>query len=110
LTRGTSGRLTAALLAGLFLLALIMPAPARAQAARTDLRNAKGEAVSTATLTDDPDGVRIVLPLAKLLPGPHGFHVHAIGRCDQPRKGPRRVSDLPLELADRVNEPAGIGA
>ena len=59
MTRGTSGRLTAALLAGLFLLALIMPAPARAQAARADLRNAKGEAVGTATLTDDPDGVRI---------------------------------------------------
>jgi hypothetical protein len=51
MTRGTSGRLTAALLAGLFLLALIMPAPARAQAARADLRNAKGEAVGTATLT-----------------------------------------------------------
>jgi len=54
--------------------------------------------------------VRIVLPLAKLLPGPDGFHLHAIGRCDQHRKGPRRVSDLPLGLADRVNEPAGIGA
>jgi hypothetical protein len=36
---------------GLFLLALIMPAPARAQAARADLRDAKGEAVGTATLT-----------------------------------------------------------
>jgi len=84
MTRGTSGRLTAALLAGLFLLALIMPAPARAQAARADLRNAKGEAVGTATLTDDPDGVRIVLRLAKLLPGPHGLHIHAVGRCDPP--------------------------
>lgn len=78
------GLTTAALSAGLLLHALITPAPAGAQAARADLRNATGETVGTVTLTDDPDGVRIALQLSHLPPGIHAFHIHAIGRCEPP--------------------------
>jgi Cu-Zn family superoxide dismutase len=54
------------------------------QAARAELRNAQGEVVGRATLTADAPGVRIAIEVEKLPPGPHGWHVHAVGRCDPP--------------------------
>jgi superoxide dismutase, Cu-Zn family len=75
---------TVALLVALFVLAPIMSAPARAQAARAELRDTKGNAIGSAALTDDSDGVRIVGRLSGLSPGTHAFHIHAVGRCDPP--------------------------
>ncbi len=77
-----SARLVAAV--GVASLLLSVVAPARAQSARAELRNAQGDRLGTATLTDAPEGVRIHLKLAKLPPGTHGFHIHAIGKCDPP--------------------------
>jgi Cu-Zn family superoxide dismutase len=54
------------------------------QVARAELRNAQGEVVGRANLTPDAQGVRITIEVEKLPAGPHGFHVHAVGRCDPP--------------------------
>ena len=58
----------------------------RAGAATTqvELHNAQGDSVGTATLEAMPEGVKIVLQAAKLPPGQHGLHIHAVGKCEPP--------------------------
>ena len=68
----------------LVVLTFMTPVPALGQAARAEFHNTQGEPVGTATLTDDPEGVRIRLQLSKLPPGTHGIHIHAVVRCDPP--------------------------
>ena len=51
---------------------------------KIDLINAKGRPAGTATLTQTPAGVLINLNVTGLSAGPHGFHIHAAGRCDPP--------------------------
>src|SRR6476620_2131154 len=48
------------------------------------LKNAKGESVGEAKLTQTPNGVLIQATLSKLPAGEHGFHIHAIGKCEPP--------------------------
>jgi len=64
--------------------ALVVYGQASAQAAKAELYNAQGEKVGSATLTDGRGGVKIVIKVFKLPPGPHGFHIHAVGRCEPP--------------------------
>lgn len=52
--------------------------------ATADLKNAKGEAVGTAGLWEDANGVRIAAHVRGILAGRHGFHIHAVGKCDPP--------------------------
>jgi Cu-Zn family superoxide dismutase len=52
--------------------------------ATAQLRNAQGQPVGTATLTERDGRVRLVVEARGLSPGEHGIHVHAIGRCDPP--------------------------
>lgn len=49
-----------------------------------ELRNAQGESVGSAVLRDEGRQVRIVVHARGLTPGPHGIHVHAVGRCEPP--------------------------
>jgi superoxide dismutase, Cu-Zn family len=46
--------------------------------------NSKGETVGSAMLTQGPNGVTIAVEVSRLSPGKHGFHIHAIGKCDPP--------------------------
>jgi len=46
--------------------------------------NSKGEPVGSATLTQGPQSVTIAVEVSLLPPGKHGFHIHAIGKCDPP--------------------------
>jgi Cu-Zn family superoxide dismutase len=66
-------------------LLLITPAPARAQrSAHADIMDSKGQKIGTAQLQQSSAGVRISLTASQLPPGTHGFHVHAVGKCDPP--------------------------
>jgi Cu-Zn family superoxide dismutase len=46
--------------------------------------NSKGEPVGSARLTQGPQSVTIAVEVSQLPPGMHGFHIHAIGKCDPP--------------------------
>jgi len=48
------------------------------------MKNAKGESVGEAKLTQTPNGVLIQATLSKLPPGEHGFHIHTVGKCEPP--------------------------
>lgn len=52
--------------------------------ANTVLRDAQGQQVGTATLTEVPSGVEIHVQITRLPPGAHGFHLHAQGHCEGP--------------------------
>src|SRR5574337_960559 len=59
-------------------------AQAAPKKAKTDLTNAKGERVGTARLTQKAQGVELALKVSNLPPGVHGFHIHAVGKCEPP--------------------------
>jgi Cu-Zn family superoxide dismutase len=67
----------------LFVLAAAIPAHAQKKA-HAELINSKGQPVGTATLKQTKAGVNISLSLEGLPPGTHGFHIHAVGKCDAP--------------------------
>ncbi len=57
------------------------PAPT---AATAELKDARGQVVGTATLTEAGGGVRLSVDARGLTPGEHGIHIHEVGRCDPP--------------------------
>ncbi|MSP13204.1 MAG: superoxide dismutase family protein [Chloroflexi bacterium] len=57
---------------------------AQAQQAKAELRNANGQVIGTATLTQQAGGVQINLQVTGLPAGQHGIHIHAVGKCDAP--------------------------
>ena len=48
------------------------------------LQAAEGRDMGTAALHEQPDGIRMDFRLKGLPQGPHGAHVHLVGRCDPP--------------------------
>jgi len=52
--------------------------------AHAELRNAGGQVVGTAMLTQVGNAVRVVLEAQGLPPGVKGVHIHAVGKCDPP--------------------------
>jgi len=76
-------RIVAALLA----MAGALSGPALAapgDTAQAQIHNAAGQSLGTISLTETPRGVLLRGELASLPPGPHGFHVHAVGKCEAP--------------------------
>ncbi len=68
----------------LFLLSTALYSQANAQTAKAELKNSKGEKIGTATFTQEAEGVKITLEASNLPPGSHGFHIHAVGKCEPP--------------------------
>jgi Cu-Zn family superoxide dismutase len=48
------------------------------------MKTADGRNAGVATITDTPAGVLINAEVAGLPPGVHGFHIHAVGKCEPP--------------------------
>ncbi len=48
------------------------------------MRDAAGRELGTVTLTEGDHGIAVAGRLTGLPPGEHGFHLHAVGRCDPP--------------------------
>jgi Cu-Zn family superoxide dismutase len=48
------------------------------------LRNAAGERIGVATLTDTAGALKLGVSVAELSPGRHGLHFHALGSCKPP--------------------------
>jgi len=74
-----------------------------------EIKNASGQSVGTATLTDVAPGVRIKLDIRLLPPGEHSIHIHQVAKCDPPdfkSAGPH-FSGLPGGHEHGTGAPAG---
>jgi superoxide dismutase, Cu-Zn family len=49
-----------------------------------EIKNASGQSVGTATLTDAAPGVRIKLDIKSLPAGAHSIHIHQLAKCEGP--------------------------
>lgn len=49
-----------------------------------DLQNDEDESVGTATLTEEDEGVNVLLEGENLPKGTHAFHIHEEGQCEAP--------------------------
>ncbi len=52
--------------------------------ATAEVKSLEGQALGTVTLTETAHGVLLSGELSQLSPGPHGFHIHAVGKCEPP--------------------------
>ena len=53
--------------------------------ASAQLKNAGGQTVGTATFTEVPSAIRILVEVKGLPPGEKGVHLHEVGKCEGPQ-------------------------
>ncbi len=52
--------------------------------AQADIKNAAGESIGTAIAEEVDGAIRVMVEAGKLPPGPHGTHIHTVGKCEGP--------------------------
>jgi superoxide dismutase, Cu-Zn family len=87
--------------------AALGPPAASGARATADLRDAHGARVGVARLVEVRGGVRIVLELRGMSPGPKAVHLHVVGRCDPPDFASAGGHFNPLGHAHGLLHPAG---
>jgi len=65
----------------LALCALAVPAHA-AETAKADILGEGGDVIGQASFVQGTVGAMMNIEVSNLPPGPHGFHIHAMGHCD----------------------------
>jgi superoxide dismutase, Cu-Zn family len=103
---------TALFAGGVMLIGTLAYGQAHAQTAKAELQDTQGKRVGSLTLTQEADGVRVAAEVSGLPPGFHGFHIHAVGKCEPPftsagghfnpagQNHPHHAGDLPNLLVN----------
>lgn len=74
-----------------------------------EFKNADGQSVGTATLSDTGHGVKIKLDVKGLPPGDHSIHIHQVAKCEVPdfRSAGPHFSPANAAAHDHSAAPAG---
>ena len=83
------------------------PSPAAGMNVTAQLRNPAGAAVGTALLSEEGSGIRMLVQVTDLPAGPHGIHVHEVGRCDPPDFMSAGAHFNPTNRQHGLQNPAG---